>query len=165
MELFIRTDRENEIIFVFANRYSSESDVLYIGFLTVTGICNGKVKIYGVFSRGTKQLFVIDTDKKPSARFLKRPGKKATDDSCDTVHDNLFGLVGTVKKLAIPYNSRNICPTNEIDTRELALIYIPENTVEIFTNISKNIRPKSLKNQVFGLYTNPNAYSQPIVSL
>ncbi|TLD03799.1 uncharacterized protein PgNI_11625 [Pyricularia grisea] len=132
MEPLIRADRDDEIIFVFANRYGNEGDVLYTGFLAVIGICNGK-------------LFVIDTDKEPLARFVRRSGKKATDDSCDIVGDDLFGPVRTIEELAILYSSRNIYPTNEIDTRELTLIYIPENTVEIFTNTSTNIRPKSPK--------------------
>ncbi|KAI6503149.1 hypothetical protein MCOR10_011819, partial [Pyricularia oryzae] len=91
MEPLIRADRENEIIFVFANRYGSEGDVLYTGSSAVIGICNGKVRVYGVLGRGTKQLLVVDTDKEPSARLVRRSGKKAADDSCDIVDDNLLG--------------------------------------------------------------------------
>ncbi|TLD03459.1 uncharacterized protein PgNI_11664 [Pyricularia grisea] len=145
MEPFIRADRDDEIIFVFANRCGNEGDVLYTGSSAVIGICNGEVRVYGVLGRGTKQLLVVDTDKEPSIRLVRRSGKRAADDSCDIIGNNLFGPVRIVKELAILYNSRNIYPTNEIDTRELALIYIPENTVEISTNTSTNIRPKSPK--------------------
>ncbi|KAI6265894.1 hypothetical protein MCOR34_011840, partial [Pyricularia oryzae] len=145
MEPLIRADRDDEIIFVFANRCGSEGDVLYTGSSAVIGICNGEVRVYGVLGRGTKQLLVVDTDEEPSARLVRRPGKKAADDSCDVVDDDLFGPVGTVEELAIPHSSRNICPTNEIDTRELASIHVPESTAEISTNAATNIRPKSPK--------------------
>ncbi|KAI6478550.1 hypothetical protein MCOR13_011705 [Pyricularia oryzae] len=103
MEPLIRADRDDEIIFVFANRCGSEGDVLYTGSSAVIGICNGEVRVYGVLGRGTKQLLVVDTDEEPSARLVRRPGKKAADDSCDVVDDDLFGpgntLVQTITTL------------------------------------------------------------------
>ncbi|KAI6513196.1 hypothetical protein MCOR05_012042 [Pyricularia oryzae] len=72
MEPVIRADRDDEIIFVFANRCGSEGDVLYTGSSAVIGICNGEVRVYGVLGRGTKQLLVVDTDEEPSARLVRR---------------------------------------------------------------------------------------------
>lgn len=145
MEPLIRADRDDEIIFVFANRCGSEGDVLYTGSSAVIGICNGEVRVYGVLGRGTKQLLVVDTDEEPSARLVRRSGKRAADDSCNVVGDDLLGPARTVEGLAVPHSSQNICPRSEIDTRELASIHMPESTAEISTNAATNIRPKSPK--------------------
>ncbi|KAI6628261.1 hypothetical protein MCOR07_001490, partial [Pyricularia oryzae] len=83
MEPLIRTEKDAEIILVFANRCGIKRNILYAGTNTVMGIQNGEVNIYGILGRGTKYLLVINTDNAPFAKLVRRPGRDTAEGEWD----------------------------------------------------------------------------------
>lgn len=73
LEPVIRAETSEEIIFVFCNRSGVENEATYAGTSTVIGIKDGDVSIYGLLSRGARELLVVDTDKPPFAKLVDRP--------------------------------------------------------------------------------------------
>ena len=72
LEPVIRSDNEDEIIVVFCNRTGVEDDAVYAGTSTILGIKQGEVNVYGILSRGDKELLAIDTEKPPFGRLVYR---------------------------------------------------------------------------------------------
>ncbi|KAI0139373.1 carbon-nitrogen hydrolase [Hypoxylon sp. NC0597] len=73
LEPLIRAETEEEIIVIFANRTGVEDDAVYAGTSAVIGIQGGEVNVYGVLSRGAKELLVVDTEAAPYAKLVYRP--------------------------------------------------------------------------------------------
>ncbi|OTA98295.1 hypothetical protein M426DRAFT_47733, partial [Hypoxylon sp. CI-4A] len=73
LEPLIRAETEEEIIIIFANRTGVEDNAVYAGTSAVIGIQGGEVNVYGVLSRGAKELLVVDTDAAPYAKLVYRP--------------------------------------------------------------------------------------------
>ncbi|KAI1458499.1 carbon-nitrogen hydrolase [Annulohypoxylon moriforme] len=73
LEPLIRAETEEEIIVIFANRTGVEDNAVYAGTSAVIGIQDGEVNVYGVLSRGAKELLVVDTDTAPYAKLVYRP--------------------------------------------------------------------------------------------
>ncbi|KAI1214735.1 carbon-nitrogen hydrolase [Annulohypoxylon truncatum] len=73
LEPLIRAETEEEIIVIFANRTGVEDNAVYAGTSAVIGIKEGEVSVYGVLSRGAKELLVVDTDAAPYAKLVYRP--------------------------------------------------------------------------------------------
>lgn len=73
LEPLIRAETEEEIIVIFANRTGVEDNAVYAGTSAVIGIQGGEVNVYGVLSRGAKELLVVDTDTAPYAKLVYRP--------------------------------------------------------------------------------------------
>ncbi|KAI1100150.1 carbon-nitrogen hydrolase [Jackrogersella minutella] len=73
LEPLIRAETEEEIIVIFANRTGVEDNAVYAGTSAVIGIQGGEVNVYGVLSRGAKELLVVDTEKAPYAKLVYRP--------------------------------------------------------------------------------------------
>ncbi|KAI0471780.1 carbon-nitrogen hydrolase [Xylariaceae sp. FL0804] len=73
LEPLIRTEDEEEIIVIFANRTGIEDEAVYAGTSAVIGIKNGEVTVYGLLGRGEKELLVVDTDKPGYAKMVYRP--------------------------------------------------------------------------------------------
>lgn len=71
LEPIIRSDNEEEIIFVVANRTGIEEDCVYTGTSTVFGVRKEEVNLYGVLGRGVKEVLVVDTSRKPFAKVVK----------------------------------------------------------------------------------------------
>ncbi|RYP61359.1 hypothetical protein DL770_009807 [Monosporascus sp. CRB-9-2] len=81
LEPLIRSESDDEIIVIFANRTGVESDAVYAGTSAVIGIKGGEVSVYGLLGRGEKELLVVDTATEPFAQLVYRPEK-------DTVVEN-----------------------------------------------------------------------------
>ncbi|OTA67273.1 carbon-nitrogen hydrolase [Hypoxylon sp. EC38] len=75
LEPLIRAETEEEIIVIFANRTGVEDNAVYAGTSAVIGIQGGEVNVYGVLSRGAKELLVVDTEAAPYAK-LRTSGTK-----------------------------------------------------------------------------------------
>ncbi|KAI0834650.1 carbon-nitrogen hydrolase [Hypoxylon sp. FL0890] len=73
LEPLIRAETEEEIIVIFANRTGVEDNAVYAGTSAVIGIQGGEVNVYGVLSRGAKELLVVDTEAAPYAKLVYRP--------------------------------------------------------------------------------------------
>ena len=73
LEPVIRSENEDEIIVVFANRCGIEDDVVYAGTSAVIGVKNGEVSVYGLLGRGVKELLIVNTDLPPFAKLVNRP--------------------------------------------------------------------------------------------
>ncbi|KAI0884344.1 carbon-nitrogen hydrolase [Annulohypoxylon maeteangense] len=73
LEPLIRAETEEEIIVIFANRTGVEDNAVYAGTSAVIGIQDGEVNVYGVLSRGAKELLVVDTETAPYAKLVYRP--------------------------------------------------------------------------------------------
>ncbi|KAI1138641.1 carbon-nitrogen hydrolase [Hypoxylon sp. FL0543] len=73
LEPLIRAETEEEIIVIFANRTGVEDNAVYAGTSAVIGIQGGEVTVYGVLSRGAKELLVVDTKAPPYAKLVYRP--------------------------------------------------------------------------------------------
>ncbi|KAK4211420.1 hypothetical protein QBC37DRAFT_12710 [Rhypophila decipiens] len=73
LEPVIRSEIEDEIIVVFANRCGIEDDVVYAGTSAVVGVKNGEVSVYGLLGRGVKELLIVNTDLPPFAKLVNRP--------------------------------------------------------------------------------------------
>ncbi|KYK58716.1 hypothetical protein DCS_05733 [Drechmeria coniospora] len=73
IEPIIRSDGDEEIIVVFANRCGTEAEAVYAGTSAVLGIKSGEVRVYGVLGRGEEELLVVDTNDPPDARLVYRP--------------------------------------------------------------------------------------------
>ncbi|KAI1390825.1 carbon-nitrogen hydrolase [Hypoxylon trugodes] len=78
LEPLIRAEDDEEIIVVFANRTGVEDNAVYAGTSAVIGIQGGEVSVYGVLSRGAKELLVVDTNTPPYAKLVYRPGAGET---------------------------------------------------------------------------------------
>ncbi|CAJ2507524.1 Uu.00g087100.m01.CDS01 [Anthostomella pinea] len=76
MEPLIRSENQEEIIIIFANRTGIEDDAVYAGTSAVVGIQNGEVTVYGLLGRGEKELLVVDTSKPGFAKLVYRPGEE-----------------------------------------------------------------------------------------
>lgn len=93
LEPVIRLEAEGEIIVVFANRCGTEDDVIYAGTSAVLGISAGEVKVYGILGRGEKELLLVDTDSRPTAKLVSLPNsaasthEEAQNDSDDIVEE------------------------------------------------------------------------------
>lgn len=77
LEPIIRTESDEEVIVVFANRTGTEGEVTYAGTSAVVGIKSGEVRLYGILGRGDKELLVVDTDSEPYAKIVIRPETEA----------------------------------------------------------------------------------------
>ncbi|ORY71510.1 carbon-nitrogen hydrolase [Pseudomassariella vexata] len=73
LEPLIRSDNDDEIIVVFANRTGMEEHAVYAGTSAVVGVQNGEVSVYGLLGRGEKELLVVDTSLPPFAKLVYRP--------------------------------------------------------------------------------------------
>lgn len=73
LEPVIRSENEDEIIVIFANRCGIEDDVVYAGTSAVIGVKNGEVSVYGLLGRGVKELLIVNTDLPPFAKLVNRP--------------------------------------------------------------------------------------------
>lgn len=73
LEPLIRAETEHEIIVVFANRTGVEGNAVYAGTSAVIGIQGGEVTVYGLLSRGAKELLIVDTEAAPYAKLVYRP--------------------------------------------------------------------------------------------
>ncbi|KAI0377935.1 carbon-nitrogen hydrolase [Hypomontagnella monticulosa] len=73
LEPLIRAETEHEIIVVFANRTGVEDNAVYAGTSAVIGIQGGEVTVYGLLSRGAKELLIVDTEAAPYAKLVYRP--------------------------------------------------------------------------------------------
>ncbi|KAM7196518.1 Carbon-nitrogen hydrolase [Naviculisporaceae sp. PSN 640] len=73
LEPVIRSENEDEIICIFANRCGIEDDVVYAGTSAVIGVKNGEVSVYGLLGRGVKELLIVNTDLPPFAKLVNRP--------------------------------------------------------------------------------------------
>lgn len=78
IEPIIRTESDEEIIVVFANRSGIEQDATYTGSSAVVGVRSGEVNVYGILGRGENKLLVVDTDDQPFAKLVYRPEAKTT---------------------------------------------------------------------------------------
>ncbi|KAM7203752.1 Carbon-nitrogen hydrolase, partial [Rhypophila sp. PSN 637] len=87
LEPVIRSENEDEIIVVFANRCGIEDDVVYAGTSAVVGVKNGEVSVYGLLGRGVKELLIVNTDLPPFAKLVNRP--EATPTTATTAGDVL----------------------------------------------------------------------------
>lgn len=74
LEPLIRAEKDEEVIVVFCNRTGIEDDAVYAGTSAVVGIQDGEVRVYGVLGRGDKELLVVDTERRPYAKLVSRPG-------------------------------------------------------------------------------------------
>ncbi|KAK8029985.1 hypothetical protein PG993_011276 [Apiospora rasikravindrae] len=88
MEPLIRSENEEEVIVVFANRSGIEDDAMYAGTSAVIGIQNGEVTVYGVLGRGEKKLLMVDTSKPGFAKMVYRPDDE-TQESIDNSEGSL----------------------------------------------------------------------------
>jgi hypothetical protein len=84
LEPLIRTEGEEEIIIVIANRTGVEDDAVYAGTSCVLGIHRGEVKLYGVLGRGERELLVVDTNKRPLAKLVHDPPVHTTENASNT---------------------------------------------------------------------------------
>ncbi|PHH64992.1 hypothetical protein CDD81_3629 [Ophiocordyceps australis] len=66
-EPLIRSNKDDEVVVVFANRSGTEDEATYAGTSTVIGVQNGQVKVYGLLGRGDEELLVVDTSCPPCA--------------------------------------------------------------------------------------------------
>lgn len=73
LEPLIRSESEDEIIVIFANRTGVETEAVYAGTSAVIGIKNGEVSVYGLLGRGEKELLVVDTSTAPFGQLVYRP--------------------------------------------------------------------------------------------
>lgn len=73
LEPLIRSENDDEIIVIFANRTGVEDEVVYAGTSAVVGVRRGEVSVYGILGRGEKELLVVDTSLPPFAKLLYRP--------------------------------------------------------------------------------------------
>lgn len=73
LEPVIRTESDEEVIVVFANRCGTEGETLYAGTSAVIGIRGGEVNIYGLLGRCEKNLLVVDTNQAPIAKLMMTP--------------------------------------------------------------------------------------------
>ncbi|EFW99955.1 carbon-nitrogen family protein [Grosmannia clavigera kw1407] len=71
LEPIIRSENEEEIIIVIANRTGVEDDCVFTGSSTVLGVKKGEVNLYGLLGRGVKEVLVVDTSRKPFAKVVK----------------------------------------------------------------------------------------------
>ena len=96
LEPLIRSEGDDEIIVIFANRTGVEGDAVYAGTSAVIGIKCGEVNVYGLLGRGEKELLVVDTKVPPFAQLVYRPEQ-------DTVirnDDDARSTVSSVQKTA-----------------------------------------------------------------
>ncbi|KAH8598097.1 carbon-nitrogen hydrolase [Bisporella sp. PMI_857] len=78
LEPLIRAEAEGEIIVVFANRCGVEDEAVYAGTSAVLGIHSGEVNVYGILGRGEKDLLVVDTSCRPTAKLVSQPNSAAS---------------------------------------------------------------------------------------
>ena len=83
LEPLIRSESDDEVIVIFANRTGVEGDAVYAGTSAVLGIKSGEVNVYGLLGRGEKELLVVDTKGPPFAQLVYRPGKETAVGSDD----------------------------------------------------------------------------------
>ncbi|KAI1075621.1 carbon-nitrogen hydrolase [Whalleya microplaca] len=75
LEPLIRSENDEEMIVIFANRTGMEGDAVYAGTSAVLGVKAGEVSVYGLLGRGEKELLVVDTSVEPLAQLVYRPGQ------------------------------------------------------------------------------------------
>ena len=68
-EPLVRSNNEDEIIFVFCNRTGTEYDATYTGTSAVLGVKLGEVFVYGVLGRGETELLIVDTSQPPRMKL------------------------------------------------------------------------------------------------
>lgn len=80
LEPIIRSDRDHEIIVVFANRCGTEGNAVYAGTSAVVGIQAGEIRLYGILGRGEEELLVVDTSSQPYAKlaYQQAAGRSAS---------------------------------------------------------------------------------------
>lgn len=78
LEPIIRSEGEDEIICVFANRTGSEEEAVYAGTSAVLGIQEGEVKVYGILGRGENKLLIVDTSDRPKYSLICDPKRTKT---------------------------------------------------------------------------------------
>jgi predicted amidohydrolase len=79
LEPLIRSEGDDEIIVIFANRCGVEDDAVYAGTSAVLGVKQGNVHVYGLLGRGEKELLVVDTEVEPIAHLVYRPEEGQVD--------------------------------------------------------------------------------------
>ncbi|RYO92544.1 hypothetical protein DL762_001578 [Monosporascus cannonballus] len=86
LEPLIRSESDDEIIVIFANRTGMEGDAVYAGTSAVIGIKGGEVSVYGLLGRGEKELLVVDTAAAPFAQLVYRPERDTVAESDAGTH-------------------------------------------------------------------------------
>ncbi|RYO96064.1 hypothetical protein DL764_007543 [Monosporascus ibericus] len=90
LEPLIRSESDDEIIVIFANRTGVESDAVYAGTSAVIGIKGGEVSVYGLLGRGEKELLVVDTATEPFAQLVYRPEQDTVVENDAETHSSVF---------------------------------------------------------------------------
>lgn len=78
LEPIIRTESDEEVIVIFANRTGVEEDATYAGTSAIVGVQSGEVRVYGILGRGEKRLLVVDTEDQPFAKLVYCPEAKTS---------------------------------------------------------------------------------------
>jgi hypothetical protein len=142
LEPVIRSDNEDEIIVVFANRCGVEDEIQYTGTSAVVGVAHGEVRVYGLLGRGVKDLLVVDTDMPPFARLVSRSDPIADSEEQDEIVPATAAELAGEESPIIPQQLVDEAPWTRTAASATAYKESPEAPRQQATQIATGKRPR-----------------------